>query len=108
MGEKFWVEGFETGIDRLRIHFITKRGRVVAIKVIQYEAYIDGKWRAIVRFDEAHGFFHTDVLSPSGEQEKTAQPAYDKNLALTGAIDHVKRFWRTYRDNYEKLYYGKE
>jgi hypothetical protein len=107
MGEKFWIQSFETGLDRLRIHFITERGRVTAIKVIQYEAYLEGKWRAVVRFDEAHGFFHRDVLHPSGEREKTVQPAYDKNLALNEAIDHIRQFWPTYRQRYEELYYGR-
>ncbi|MEW5986063.1 MAG: hypothetical protein AB1791_05480 [Chloroflexota bacterium] len=108
MGEKFWIQDFDTGLDRLRVHFITERGQVRSIFVIQYEAFIDGKWRAIVRFDEAHGFFHRDVISPTGGQEKTAQPALDKQVALTDAIAHLKRFWRTYRAAYEDKYYGKE
>ncbi len=101
MAEKFWIQDFETGIDRLRIHFVKERGQVLSIVVIQYEAFIEGKWRAIVRFDEAHGFFHRDVLSPSGEQKKIPQPAIDKNMALTDAITHIKQFWLTYRQNYE-------
>jgi len=105
MSEKFWIQDFETGLDRLRIHVVTERGRVVSIVVIQSEAYIDGKWRAIVRFDEAHGFFHRDVMSPTGEQEKTLQPANDKNLALKDAIAHIKQFWRAYRQTYEDKYY---
>lgn len=108
MGEKFWIQDFETGLDRLRIHFITERGRVTLIVVIQYEAYIDGKWRAIVRFDEEHGFFHRDVMLPTGEQEKIVQPASDKKLALNEAIFHIKQFWRTYRQTYEDKYYGKK
>jgi hypothetical protein len=104
MGEKYWIQDFETGLDRLRIHFITEVGQVVSIIVIQYEAYIDGNWRAIVRFDEAHGFFHRDVLSPTGAQEKTAQPAISKDLALNDAIAHLKRYWRTYRKIYEDEY----
>lgn len=106
MGEKFWIQDFETGLDRLRIHFITEHGRVISIVVIQYEAYIDGEWRAIVRFDEAHGFFHRDVMAPTGEQEKIVQPTKDKKLALDKAIDHIKQFWRTYRQSYEDAYYG--
>ena len=104
MGEKFWIQDFATGLDRLRIHFITKDGQVVSIIVIQYEAYIDGKWRAIVRFDEAHGFFYRDVMSPTGGQKKTAQPDIDKNLALNDAISHVKQLWRIYRQAYEDEY----
>jgi hypothetical protein len=28
MGEKFWIQDFEAGVDRLRVHFITERGQV--------------------------------------------------------------------------------
>ncbi len=24
MGEKFWIQDFETGLDRLRVHFVTE------------------------------------------------------------------------------------
>lgn len=108
MGEKFWIQDFETGLDRLRIHFTTERGRVESIFVIQYEAYIGGKWRAIVRFDESHGFFHRDVMSPPGAQQKFALPTLNKKLALTEAIEHIKQHWRSYRNAYEDEYYGKK
>jgi len=107
MGEKQWIQDFATGLDRLRIHFVTKHGKVIAIVVIQYEAYIDDKWRAIVRFDEAHGFFHRDVMSPTGKQEKTPLPSADKQHTLNEAIMHLKEYWRTYRQKYEEEYYGK-
>jgi hypothetical protein len=106
MGEKEWIQDFETGLDRLRIHFIVEEGRVVKIVVVQYEAYIDGQWRAIVRFDEAHGFFHKDIMSPSGRQAKIAQPASDRNMALTDAINDIKQFWRVCRQAYEDKKHG--
>jgi len=108
MGEKFWIQDFETGLDRLRVHFTTKRGQVKSILVIQYEAYIDGKWRPIVRFDEAHGFFHRDIMSPTGKKNKFPQPALDKKIALTEAIEEIKLHWRFYRKKYEDKYYGKK
>jgi hypothetical protein len=105
MSEKSWVYDFETKMDRLRVHFTTKCGQVESIAVIQYEAYIDGAWRAIVRFDEAHGFFHQDIMSPTGKQRKTTWPASDKNHALTEAIRDIKQHWRYYRSVYEDKYY---
>jgi len=107
VGEKYWIQDFETHLDRLRIHFITEGGEVKTIRVVQYEAYIDGEWRPIVRFDEAHGFFHRDIISPIGHQQKLAQPAQDKGVALTEAIAEIKRQWRFYRKSYEDKYYGK-
>lgn len=106
MGEKYWIQDFETGLDRLRVHFVIEHGQVEAIIVIQYEAYIDGRWRAIVRFDEAHGFFHRDVMSPFGKQTKTTEFADDKGTALTQAIEDIKRNRRSYRKRYEDNYYG--
>jgi hypothetical protein len=108
MGEKQWLQDFESGLDRLRICFVVEQGKVTKIIVVQYEAYIEGQWRAIVRFDEAHGYFHRDIISPSGEQEKTAQPTSDKGVALTDAINHVKQFWRTYRQAYEDEEYERK
>lgn len=105
MGEKFWIQDFETGIDRLRVHFITDRGQVTSIVVIQYEAYIDGKWRAIVRYDTAHGFFHKDIMSPTREQQKIPRTAFDKKLALNEAIEDIKKHWSSYRKEYEAIYY---
>ena len=106
MGEKSWIQDFETQLDRLRVHFMTEKGEVKSIIVIQYEAYIDGKWRAIVRYDEAHGFFHRDIMSPEGEQEKTAQLTSDKGLALTEALADIKQNWQSYRKAYEDKFYG--
>ncbi len=105
MGEKSWVYDFETKLDRLRVHFTTKRGQIESIAVIQYEAYVDGAWRAVVRFDEAHGFFHQDIMSPTGKQRKIAWPASDKKRALTEAIRDIKQHWRFYRRTYEDEYY---
>lgn len=107
MGEKYWIQDFETGLDRLRVHFVIEHGQVETIVIIQYEAYIDGQWRAIVRFDEAHGFFHRDIMFPSGEQTKIAELTEDKGVALTQAIGDIKRHWRSYRKAYEDKYYGK-
>lgn len=46
-----------------------------------YEAYIDGEWRAIVRYDEAHGYYHKDVMTPFFGQTKFAQSAANLDLA---------------------------
>jgi hypothetical protein len=91
----------------LRVHFVTEHGRVVRIVVIQYEAYVDGEWRAIVRYDEEHGYYHRDVVSPYGGQTKVAQPAADMNAALADAIADIRKNWREYRRTYEVAYYGK-
>ena len=51
--------------------------------VVQYEAYIEGKWRAIVRYDTAHGYFHRDILYPDGSTRKVRFPAVEFAEAFT-------------------------
>jgi hypothetical protein len=75
---------------------------------VQYEAYIDGQWHAIVRFDEAHGFFHRDVMSPTAKQEKMILSSSDKNVALSEAIAEIKEQWAAYRKQYEEQYYAQK
>jgi hypothetical protein len=70
MGEKFWIQDFETFIDRLRVHFVSEQGQVKSIIVIQYEAYIDGRWRPIIRFDEAQGSFIETLCHPLRHNKK--------------------------------------
>jgi hypothetical protein len=89
------------GKDRLRVKALKKRG-VISGFVVQYEALLKGDWRAIVRYDTAHGFAHKDIIHPTGEQEK--QPLYfpDYNLAFTFAIQDPKITWPWYRRSYEE------
>lgn len=48
--------------DRYRLYCVTERGRVTIFRV-QYEAYIDGEWWPVVRYDTAHGFPQRDLMS---------------------------------------------
>ena len=36
--------------------------------LIQLELRLDGEWRPVVRYDNAHDFAHRDVLDPKGNQ----------------------------------------
>ena len=87
--------------DRLRVRAIKIRGRIVSF-VVQYEALISGEWRAVVRYDTAHGFTHKDIIRANGEVIK--QPLFFEtyNLAFTFATLDLKVNWRQYRDNIEK------
>jgi len=42
--------------DRIRVKFEKEKG-IINDLVLQYEALINEKWYAIVRYDCAHGFF---------------------------------------------------
>jgi hypothetical protein len=52
--------------DRIRLRFFINKGEITDL-VLQYEAMIEEKWFAIVRYDGAHGFFHRNLLHPNGD-----------------------------------------
>jgi hypothetical protein len=54
--EKAWIDTSFSPHDRLRVCFVTEKGKVTDIIVIQYEAEIEGKWLPLVRYDRAHGY----------------------------------------------------
>lgn len=87
--------------DRLRIRATKTRGRIVSF-VVQYEALIQGEWKAIVRYDTAHRFAHKDILHPDGSADKQPINFSNLNLAFTFAVQDLKSLWRWYRYGYEK------
>ncbi len=101
MGEKTWLDELDSE-NRIRVQFVTERGQVTQILVVQYEALIDDRWRPVVRYDNAHGFLHRDVLAMRGKQEKIAIPSDDLAAALTTAIKDIKRRWPYYRQRFEE------
>ena len=87
--------------DRLRVKATKNKGGIVNF-VVQYEALIQGRWRAIVRYDNAHRFAHRDILHPGGAVDKQPLNFSSLNLAFTFAIQDLKSLWRWYRYGYEK------
>lgn len=85
--------------DRSRQKLTTEKGQVKRF-VVQYEAYIEGKWRAIVRYDTAHGYFHRDIIHPDRSTSKTEFSAVEFAEAFTQAELDVKINWSRYRQKY--------
>jgi len=87
--------------DRLRVRATKNKGRIVNF-VVQYEARIQGRWRAVVRYDNAHRFAHRDILHPGCAVDKMPLNFPSLNLAFTFAVQDLKSLWRWYRYGYEK------
>jgi hypothetical protein len=87
--------------ERLRIRIFVDKGKVTDI-VVQYESFIGGKWRIIVRYDCSHGFFHRDFLNPNGTKEKKSIGIKNLEDALLYAEQDFKDRWEFYRDKYLK------
>ena len=87
--------------DRLRVKATKTRGKIVSF-VVQYEALLQGQWRAVVRYDTSHRFAHKDILHPDGSVDKQPLNFPSLNLAFTFAVQDLKSLWRWYRYGYEK------
>lgn len=85
--------------DRKRHEHISEKGTITSF-VVQYEILHDGKWVPVVRYDNAHGFAHKDLLKPDGSKDKILIGALDLNDALTLADKDVQENWVRYREQY--------
>jgi len=91
----------EDKLERIRVRLQIKKGKIEKL-VIQYESFITNEWRAIVRYDTAHGFFHRDVLYPNGEQVKQSINIENLNNAVLYAEQDLKDRWEFYKNRYIK------
>jgi len=102
MTEKsFIVYLADSDCDRYRLFCVTEKG-AVTIFCVQYEAFIQGQWHPIVRYDTAHGFPHRDQLHPNRPQDKTEYIGRTNAEVLTLGQEDIKRNWHVYRTRYEE------
>lgn len=85
--------------DRYRHLHVRVKDRVVFFRV-QMEALVENKWSPIVRYDNAHGFAHRDLMNRKGEAIKTPLFNQDLNDALTFAENDLKTNWRYYKQRF--------
>lgn len=85
--------------DRSRQVITTEGGEVIGF-VVQYEAEIVGQWRAIVRYDTAHGFVHRDLVRPDGRVVKRRLGLGDLKEALVFGEMEIARNWRRHRERF--------
>jgi hypothetical protein len=71
---------------------IVREAKTVVDFVAQYEAFIDGRYRPVIRYDGSHGRPHRDTLGWNGEtiDKRWAPPGMTYNHALTVAIDDIE------------------
>ncbi len=101
MGLKEFAKDLDQGgKNRLRVRIKTEKGRVVDLTV-QYETLINGKWRAVVRYDCSHGFAHRDILHPMGKKDKFPLKLNTLEQVLQYAEQDIKDRWSWYRHKYK-------
>ncbi|HET8524990.1 MAG TPA: hypothetical protein VFL82_17285 [Thermomicrobiales bacterium] len=89
--------------DPVRVRCVIDAGAVRQF-TIQYEPWIEGKFRPVVRFDNAHGTPHRDVLDWDGntitKDWDWEGVALDDGAAMNLALDELRRDWETYRADF--------
>lgn len=83
---------------RVRVRIWTENGKVVDF-VVQLETFFKGEWKAVVRYNTAHGFPHKDLIYPDGTEIKEDLPRLELSKIVVIAIKDL-------RENY-KLYVGR-
>jgi len=100
VGEKEYTRYLgDDGVVRVRVRLVTDGGRVVAV-MVQLEARVDGEWWPLVRYDDAHGMLHRDVLDPAGRETKTPLPLPDRESFLAYAEQDLDDRWEWYLDRF--------
>ena len=100
MNEKDYFK-YLSNKDRIRYKYEKEKGQILNL-VIQYESFINGNWIPIVRYDNTHGFFHRDEMSPHKEQIKTKIYIDNLNEAFQYADSDIKENWKYYKKQYLK------
>ena len=75
-------------------------GKNIRHFTVQLELWEAGEWRPIVRYDNAHGFCHRDLLHVDGSQEKTPILYGDANETFTKAVADLRANWEAYRSQH--------
>ncbi|MFH1618389.1 MAG: hypothetical protein ABIG11_00635 [bacterium] len=82
MGNKFFFKPIGSNDDiRLRFEFNLRQGKVKQF-LVQLELHVRGKWKPVVRYDNAHDFPHRDVLDTKGR-------LVEKTLLKLGTLDEI-------------------
>lgn len=99
------TRSFEVSYDsdnRRRVLFTKNRGRIVEF-VVQFETFVDGRWKSVVRYDSSHGFPHRDLYDRRGRKVKAHEALKSCSTAeeaLTFALQDINQNWQRYLDRF--------
>lgn len=86
----------------LRVRFTKDRGSILRF-VVQLEAFLEGTWTPITRYDTAHGYVHRDDLKPDGTQIKTPPMTFAHYQdAFNYALRDLRTNYQMYVERYIK------
>src|SRR5271170_1341683 len=88
-----------TDTDYIKVSHVRSRNRVLKFSV-QYNGLIEGRWRKVTRYDNAHGSPHRHVYYPDRAEYKHPMSTIDNNLAFTEAQTVIKKNFMHMRERY--------
>lgn len=90
-----YVQELPGGTARVRRFFIKDRNTVTTL-TLQLEAWDEGSWKPVRRYDDAHGHPHLDLMDRSGNEYKKEWLHCSRNEALTLAQTDFRENWEQY------------
>ena len=102
MGEREFVIYLDAARRNRYRHRHKWDGKHVVEFRIQYEAWIEGEWHAVVRYDSAHAKPHRDLLHAGGSTTKSFFEGYSNAEVLTLGQRDVMENWEAYRRVFER------
>jgi hypothetical protein len=92
--------------DVLEVHLVLDGSNLKGFSV-QYKAYIEGKWRRVIRYDTAHGFLHVH-RSWRNEKNHDTVPQVEGlpySSVFPWVEKDIKQNWARYRRYIEKIWH---
>lgn len=92
--ERDFLIDFAHGV-RMRVRFLRDRKEIREF-VVQLETWIGGQWLAVVRYDNAHGRPHLDILDRWGREKQKYWLLGTNNDVLTEGVSDIRQHWEQY------------
>jgi len=87
--------------DRLRV-WIVKQPKRFPTFSLQLECLFRDRWRPVIRYDDAHGRPHIDILHADGTSEKIWLIDRGRHNHIREAKQALKENFAAYRSRYQK------
>ncbi len=94
-----FAEDLLHGVARLRARWETN-GNEVTTFTVQLEAWHDGEWLGIRRYDDAHGSPHVDILDRQRNEYHKVWLNCTRSDALTLALRDIHGNWERFLAEY--------
>jgi hypothetical protein len=86
---------------RMRVRFRQDRNDINEF-VVQLEMQRHGEWSPVVRYDNAHGRPHLDLIDRWGRERRKIWLTGKNNEVLTEAMNDIRLHWESHLSRFEE------